>query len=85
MSTGSQEVTGGKAIRPALVLLSAEAAGGVSTAAVPAAGAVGLVHNFSLLHDDVMDGDATRCHRLTAWNAFGLNRGSCCVDGKWAR
>ncbi|WP_239137153.1 family 2 encapsulin nanocompartment cargo protein polyprenyl transferase [Sphaerisporangium rufum] len=63
---------GGKALRPALVLLAAEAAGGSATAAVPAAVAVELVHNFSLLHDDVMDGDATRRHRPTAWSVFGV-------------
>lgn len=62
---------GGKALRPALVLLCAEAAGGDPAAAVPAAVAVELVHNFSLLHDDVMDGDTTRRHRPTAWTVFG--------------
>ena len=66
-------VNGGKAIRPALVLLSAQAVGGVAAVAVPAAAAVELVHNFSLLHDDVIDGDTTRRHRPTAWSVFGLN------------
>jgi geranylgeranyl diphosphate synthase, type I len=47
----------GKAVRPALVLLSAQAVGGNTEAAIPAAVAVELVHNFSLLHDDVMDHD----------------------------
>ncbi len=64
---------GGKAIRPTLALLSAEVVGGVPAVAVPAAIAVELVHNFSLLHDDVMDGDLTRRHRRTAWNVFGIN------------
>lgn len=64
---------GGKAIRPALVLLAAEAVGGVPARAVPAAVAVELVHNFSLLHDDVMDGDDTRRHRQTAWSVFGVS------------
>ncbi len=67
------EADGGKAIRPALVLLAAEAAGGTPAAAVPAAVAVELVHNFSLLHDDVMDADVTRRHRPTAWSVFGTN------------
>jgi geranylgeranyl diphosphate synthase type I len=63
----------GKAIRPALVLLAAEAVGGgrAVPASIPAAVAVELVHNFSLLHDDVMDGDLTRRHRPTAWSVFG--------------
>src|SRR5436309_10166874 len=62
---------GGKALRPALVLLCAEAAGGAAASAVPAAVAVELVHNFSLLHDDVMDGDTTRRHRPTVWRLWG--------------
>jgi geranylgeranyl diphosphate synthase type I len=63
----------GKAIRPALVLTAAAALGGPSAraAAVPAAVAVELVHNFTLLHDDVMDQDTTRRHRPTAWTVFG--------------
>ncbi len=64
-------VSGGKAIRPTLAILSAEATGGSTGAALPAAVAVELVHNFSLLHDDVMDGDVLRRHRPTAWAVFG--------------
>jgi geranylgeranyl diphosphate synthase type I len=63
---------GGKAFRPTLTLLTAEAAGGAFEAALPAAMAVELVHDFSLLHDDVMDGDVLRRHRPTAWAAFGI-------------
>ncbi|MET9913334.1 family 2 encapsulin nanocompartment cargo protein polyprenyl transferase [Streptomyces sp. NPDC006476] len=63
----------GKAIRPALVLTAAAVLGGpgADTAAVRAAAAVELVHNFTLLHDDVMDRDTTRRHRPTAWTVFG--------------
>ncbi|MFG1669534.1 family 2 encapsulin nanocompartment cargo protein polyprenyl transferase [Streptomyces sp. Y7] len=63
----------GKAIRPALVLTAAAALGGPAAraAALPVAVAVELVHNFTLLHDDVMDRDATRRHRPTAWAVFG--------------
>ncbi|WP_371330100.1 family 2 encapsulin nanocompartment cargo protein polyprenyl transferase [Streptomyces sp. TP-A0356] len=61
----------GKAIRPALVLTAARALGGRGAAAVRAAAAVELVHNFTLLHDDVMDRDTTRRHRPTAWTVFG--------------
>jgi geranylgeranyl diphosphate synthase type I len=63
----------GKALRPTLALLAAHAVGGAATTAMPAAVAVELAHNFSLLHDDVMDGDATRRHRPTAWHVFGVN------------
>src|SRR5665213_4301178 len=62
---------GGKAIRPTLVVLSAEAGGGTSADGVPAAVAVELVHNFSLVHDDIMDRDVERRHRPTAWVVFG--------------
>jgi geranylgeranyl diphosphate synthase type I len=61
----------GKALRPALVLAAARALGAPPTAALPAAAAVELVHNFTLLHDDVMDRDTTRRHRPTAWSVFG--------------
>jgi len=63
----------GKALRPALALSAARAVGGDASAAVPVAVAIELVHNFSLLHDDVMDGDGTRRHRPTAWTVFGTN------------
>jgi geranylgeranyl diphosphate synthase type I len=63
---------GGKSVRPALVLLCAAVVGGSPREAVPAGVAVELVHDFSLLHDDVMDGDLTRRHRPTAWSVFGV-------------
>lgn len=61
----------GKGIRPALAILSAGAAGSAAETGVPGAVAVELVHNFSLLHDDLMDGDRERHHRATAWTVFG--------------
>jgi geranylgeranyl diphosphate synthase, type I len=73
---GSPDSAGGKALRPAMVLLSTQSAitvGGTAVGEQPvvAAAAVELVHNFSLLHDDVMDGDTARRHRPTAWTVFG--------------
>ncbi|GHF43286.1 family 2 encapsulin nanocompartment cargo protein polyprenyl transferase [Streptomyces sp. NRRL_ISP-5395] len=62
----------GKAIRPALVLAAARALGGDPERAVRAAVAVELAHNFTLLHDDVIDEDTTRRHRPTAWAVFGI-------------
>ncbi len=61
----------GKAVRPALALLSAEAAGRAPEVGIPGAVAVELVHNFSLLHDDLMDGDEQRRHRDTVWKVYG--------------
>ncbi len=63
---------GGKALRPALALLSAELAGATREVGIPGAVAVELVHNFSLLHDDVMDRDTQRRHRATVWSLWGV-------------
>ncbi|MFC7340521.1 polyprenyl synthetase family protein [Saccharopolyspora griseoalba] len=73
---GSPADAGGKALRPALVLVATRSAvgervDGTGEVAGAAAVAVELVHNFSLLHDDVMDGDTSRRHRPTAWTVFG--------------
>jgi geranylgeranyl diphosphate synthase type I len=62
----------GKALRPALALSCAEAVGGRAADALLPALAVELTHNYSLLHDDVLDGDVTRRHRPTAWRVFGV-------------
>jgi geranylgeranyl diphosphate synthase, type I len=63
---------GGKGVRPALAVLSAEAAAADGGAGVAGALAVELVHNFSLLHDDVIDGDRERRHRPTVWALYGI-------------
>jgi geranylgeranyl diphosphate synthase type I len=68
---GNATDAGGKAIRPALAVLSAQAVTGSPDAGIAPAVAVELVHNFSLLHDDVMDRDIERRHRKTGWVAFG--------------
>lgn len=65
------EGAGGKALRPALALLAAQAVRARPESALAGAVAVELVHNFSLLHDDVMDGDTERRHRPTVWALFG--------------
>ena len=62
----------GKGLRPVLVLASCEFAGGDWRDALPAAAALELIHNFSLLHDDIQDRDATRRGRATAWTVFGV-------------
>ncbi|MBX9361810.1 polyprenyl synthetase family protein [Streptomyces sp. WAC04114] len=63
--------SGGKGVRQALAVLGAEAAGAPERAGVAAAVAVELVHTFSLLHDDIMDGDGDRRGRPTVWKAYG--------------
>jgi geranylgeranyl diphosphate synthase type I len=62
----------GKRIRPLLVLLSCSAAGGDWTRALPGATAVELVHNFSLIHDDIEDHSLLRRGRPTIWNKWGI-------------
>jgi geranylgeranyl diphosphate synthase, type I len=62
----------GKRIRPLLVLLSAAAAGGEWPRALPAAAAVELVHNFSLVHDDIQDQSPLRRGRATVWTKWGV-------------
>ncbi len=62
----------GKRIRPLLVLLCAEAAGGSWRQALPAAVAVELLHNFSLIHDDIQDNSPLRRNRPTVWVKWGM-------------
>lgn len=62
---------GGKALRPTLCLLACQAAGGHWQRALPAAVALELVHNFSLVHDDIQDRDRERRHRPTVWSLWG--------------
>jgi geranylgeranyl diphosphate synthase type I len=62
---------GGKRIRPALCIQAALAFGGTLSDALPGAVAVELVHNFSLVHDEVQDHDAERHHRPTLWALLG--------------
>jgi len=63
----------GKGLRPALALLSAEAVGAEASVALPGAVAAQLVHDFSLVHDDIIDGDEERRHRPTLWATFGVD------------
>jgi len=65
-------VNAGKRIRPMLVLLSCMACGGDPETALPAAAAVELLHNFSLIHDDIEDGDELRRGRPTLWKQWGV-------------
>ena len=70
--SGAPTAGGGKGVRSTLAVLSAQAVGAAPGDAVPAAVACELVHNFSLLHDDVMDGDLQRRHRPTVWARHGV-------------
>ncbi|MDO8491218.1 MAG: polyprenyl synthetase family protein [Dehalococcoidia bacterium] len=68
---GKPQQPGGKGLRPLLCLLACEAAGGDWRRALPAAAAVELAHNFSLIHDDIQDCSAERRNRPTVWSVWG--------------
>jgi geranylgeranyl diphosphate synthase type I len=86
----------GKLLRPTLLLLSYEATGawGLAIAtdatashlcrALPAAAAIELTHNFTLIHDDIEDGDAERRHRKTLWKRWGIPQAINTGDGVFA-
>jgi geranylgeranyl diphosphate synthase type I len=65
------ESNGGKRIRPLLCMLACGAAGGQWQLAVPAAAAIEILHNFSLVHDDIQDSSPTRRGRPTLWTLWG--------------
>jgi len=73
----------GKRLRPVFCLLVCEACGGDWRGAIPAACAIELVHNFSLLHDDIEDRSETRRHRPTAWCLWGVAQALNTGDAMW--
>ena len=64
----------GKALRPTLCLFACEALASTAGRALPTAAALELIHNFSLLHDDIQDQDLERRHQPTAWSLWGIPR-----------
>lgn len=64
---------GGKRIRPALLLLCCDAFGGDVQGALPAAAAIEMFHNFTLLHDDIMDNAAVRRGKPSVYARWGEN------------
>jgi geranylgeranyl diphosphate synthase, type I len=72
---GAGPAAQGKRIRPLLLLLATSACGADWKPALPAAAAIELVHNFSLVHDDVQDNSDTRRGRTTLWVKWGMPMG----------
>lgn len=62
----------GKRLRPLLCLMACQEVGGDPVQALPAAAALEILHNFSLVHDDIEDGDERRRHRPTVWALWGI-------------
>jgi len=71
----------GKLLRPLLSLLACRAAGGVPEQALPLAASIQLVHDFSLIHDDIEDQGDMRRGRPTVWKLWGLAQGINTGDG----
>jgi geranylgeranyl diphosphate synthase, type I len=71
----------GKLIRPQLVLLACQAAGGDPAQAMPLAAGIQLLHDFTLIHDDIEDDSSTRRGRATLWSLWGLAQGINAGDG----
>jgi geranylgeranyl diphosphate synthase type I len=67
--------SGSKLLRPTLCLLSCEATGGNWHIALPAAAAVELLHNFTLVHDDIQDRSYKRRGKTTVWKLWGAAHG----------
>ena len=65
-------ISQGKALRPTLCLFACEALSQDFTRAMAAAAALELIHNFSLIHDDIQDQDTERRHQPTAWRVWGM-------------
>ena len=87
----------GKLLRPTLLLLAFEATGEHNhdaateqhdsshlRRALPAAAAIELTHNFTLIHDDIEDSDNERRHRSTLWNVWGIPQAINTGDGMFA-
>jgi geranylgeranyl diphosphate synthase type I len=61
----------GKRVRPLVAMLCCAAVGGRPEDAAPLAAAIELLHNFTLVHDDIQDQSPTRRHRSTVWTVWG--------------
>ena len=71
-SVPTKPFSSGKRIRPLIGLLSCRAVSGSSVAAIPAAAAIEMFHNFTLVHDDIQDHSPMRRHRPTVWKLWGI-------------
>jgi len=66
-----ERVNAGKRIRPRLCVLTCQASGGDPFQSMQAAASIELLHNFTLIHDDIQDQSVYRRHRRTIWNLWG--------------
>jgi geranylgeranyl diphosphate synthase type I len=83
-ATGPRSGASGKRVRPLLMALVAQAISGEYRHVLPAAAALEFLHNFTLIHDDVMDHSAERRHRPTVWALWGGDQAINAGDGLYA-
>ena len=74
----------GKLLRPSLALLACQAVGGRVEQALPLAAGIELIHNFTLIHDDIQDVSPMRRGRATVWNLWGIAHGITAGDSMFA-
>ena len=74
----------GKRFRPGIAMLACGAAGGRPEQAAPLAAAVELLHNFTLIHDDIQDQSPSRRHRPTVWTLWGVGQAINAGDATFA-
>jgi geranylgeranyl diphosphate synthase type I len=70
-----EKTKSGKRLRPQILLRTALEEGGSVECAIDAAVAIEILHNYSLIHDDIEDGDELRHGRTTTWARYGLAHG----------
>ncbi len=76
---------GGKRMRPSMVIAACGAVGGDKDKAVPLAVAIEYIHNFTLIHDDLMDGDEKRRGMITSHVKYGMPTAVLAGDGLFAK
>ena len=76
---------GGKRMRPAVTIVTAGAVGGKREKAVPLAVAIEYIHNFTLIHDDLMDGDEMRRGMVTSHVKYGMPTAILAGDALFAK
>jgi geranylgeranyl diphosphate synthase type I len=74
----------GKRIRPRIALLACMAVSGRVEPALPVAGSIELLHNFTLIHDDIQDASPLRRHRETVWSIWGVGQAINAGDAMFA-
>jgi geranylgeranyl diphosphate synthase type I len=76
-ATDYQISTGGKRIRPALAIISCRMLGGKSKNVLPPAAGLEILHNYTLIIDDIIDGSKLRRNKQTVWKKFGCSIADC--------